>query len=147
MAITLHSIVSSKGSRTHTRRIGRGPGSGRGKTAGKGTKGQRSRTGGKTALKLKGMKQMLLSFPKNRGFQSRFAKDVAIRVGRLSVLAEGTPITIQVLQAAGLMRRGDRSVKIIAGGELKQKLTIGKGVLVSAGAKTEIERAGGTIGS
>ncbi len=145
MAITLHSIASKPGARTGTRRIGRGPGSGRGKTAGKGTKGQRSRTGGKTALKLKGMKQMLLSFPKNRGFRSRFAKDTVLRVSRLSALEEGVPVTMQVLQAAGLMRRGDRSVKIVAGGELKKKLTIAKGVTLSAGAKAEIERAGGTI--
>lgn len=147
MAITLHNIVSKSGARTRTKRIGRGAGSGRGKTAGKGTKGQRSRTGGKSALKLKGMKQMLLSFPKNRGFRSRFTKDTVLRVSRLSELAEGTPVTIQVLQAANLMRRGDRSVKIVAGGELKKKLTIAKGVSVSAGAKAEIERMGGSIAS
>ena len=145
MAITLHNIAAKAGARTHSRRLGRGPGSGRGKTAGKGTKGQRSRTGGKTALKLKGMKQMLLSFPKNRGFQRRFAKDVAIRVSRLSILPAGTVVTIQTLQAASLMRRGDRSAKLVAGGDLKVKLTISKDVAVSAGAKIAIERAHGTL--
>lgn len=145
MAITLHTISASSGSRAKSRRIGRGPGSGRGKTAGKGTKGQRSRTGGKSSLKLKGMKQMLLSFPKNRGFRSRFTKDTVIRVGRLSELEEGTTVTMKVLQDADLMVRTARSVKIVAGGDLKKKLTIAKGVTLSAGAKAEIERAGGTI--
>jgi large subunit ribosomal protein L15 len=91
------------------------------------------------------MKQMLLAFPKNRGFQSRFAKDLALRVGRLNVLAADVPVTLQVLQAAGLVRRAERSAKIIAGGELTKALTIAAGVFVSKGAKAEIERAGGKV--
>lgn len=145
MAISLHSIAPKRGARTEAFRIGRGAGSGRGKTAGKGTKGQRSRTGGKSALKLKGLKQMLLSFPKNRGFQSRFAKDALIRVGRLSKLADDSTVNLQALRSANLILRTDRSVKIVAGGELKKKLNIAKGISVSAGAKAEIERAGGKI--
>lgn len=145
MAISLHSVASKPGSRQRVKRLGRGPGSGRGKTSGKGTKGQRARTGGKSSLKLKGMKQMLLAFPKNRGFQSRFAKDLALRVSRLNVLAADVPVTLQVLQAAGLVRRADRSAKIIAGGELTKALTIASGVFVSKGAKAEIERAGGRV--
>ncbi|MBP6944439.1 50S ribosomal protein L15 [Patescibacteria group bacterium] len=145
MAISLHSVASKPGSRQRVKRLGRGPGSGRGKTSGKGTKGQRARTGGKSSLKLKGMKQMLLAFPKNRGFQSRFAKDLALRVSRLNVLAADVPVTLQVLQAAGLVRRSDRSAKVIAGGELTKALTIAAGVFVSKGAKAEIERAGGKV--
>lgn len=145
MAITLHNIASKHGSRTAAFRIGRGAGSGRGKTAGKGTKGQRSRTGGKSALKLKGMKQMLLSFPKNRGFRSRFAKDAVIRVSRLSALGDGSKVTLDSLRAADLILRTDRSVKIVAGGQLTKKLIIAKDVSLSAGAKAEIERAGGMI--
>jgi large subunit ribosomal protein L15 len=146
MAISLHTLAAKPGSRQRVKRLGRGAGSGRGKTSGKGTKGQRSRTGGKSALKLKGMKQMLLSFPKNRGFQSRFSKDSAVRVGRLNVLEVTAPVTLEVLQAAGLVRRSERSAKIIAGGELTKSLTIAAGIFVSKGAKAEIERAGGKVG-
>ncbi len=145
MPISLHTIASKTGSRQRVKRLGRGAGSGRGKTSGKGTKGQRSRTGGKSALKLKGMKQMLLSFPKNRGFRSRFSKDSAIRVGRLNTLEVKGPITLKVLQDAGLVQRSERSAKIVAGGELTKSITIAAGVFVSKGAKAEIERAGGKV--
>ncbi len=147
MAITLHSVASAKGARTHSKRLGRGAGSGRGKTSGKGTKGQRSRTGGKKSLKLKGMKQMLLSFPKNRGFKSRFTKDSAVRVARLSVLPEGSRVNLEVLRAANLISRSAKSAKILAGGELKKKLMVAADVFVTAGAKTEIERLGGSVAS
>lgn len=147
MAISLHSVAAKRGARTSSKRIGRGMGSGRGKTAGKGTKGQRSRTGGRSALKLKGLKQMLLSFPKNRGFQSRYAKDATIRVERLSILPDNTRVTLSALKDAGLVRRSDRSVKILSGGTLSKKLILAADVSVSKGAKAEIERAGGQIAS
>ena len=147
MTLSLHAIAAKPGSRTPAFRIGRGAGSGRGKTAGKGTKGQRSRTGGRSALKLKGMKQMLLSFPKNRGFQSRFDKDVTIQVSRLSILPDNTRITLAVLKEAGLVNRADRSVKILSGGTLSKKLILASDVKVSKGAKAEIERAGGQMAS
>jgi large subunit ribosomal protein L15 len=144
MAITLHQLAAKRGARTRVKRLGRGQGSGRGKTAGKGTKGQRARTGGRKALKLKGMKQMLLSFPKNRGFQSRYAKDAVVRIERLSVFADGSRVALADLKTAGLIGRAARSVKILAGGSLAKKLTHAPDVTISSAAKTEIERAGGT---
>ncbi|HEU0051133.1 MAG TPA: uL15 family ribosomal protein, partial [Patescibacteria group bacterium] len=86
MALSLHTLHPVKGSRTKKFRVGRGLGSGRGKTAGRGTKGQRARTGGRKRLRLKGLKQMLLAFPKTRGFQSLNQKTVAISLIQLATL-------------------------------------------------------------
>lgn len=147
MTLTLHTLKPSKGSREKSFRIGRGLGSGRGKTAGRGTKGQKSRTGGKKKLNLKGMKQMLLSFPKNRGFQSLRQKPVALRLPMLNEFADGSLVTLETLKEAKLIRRTDRNAKIVgATGELTKKLTI-SGINVSATAKAAIEKAGGTVKS
>ena len=139
----MHTLAPQAGARTKSFRVGRGHGSGRGKTAGRGTKGQRSRSGGRNKLKMKGMKQMLLSFPKWRGFQSRYDKARAIRVEDLSVFADGARVTMATLRQMGLINRSNRSAKIVAGGSLSKKLTIA--IPVTAGAKSAIEAAGGMI--
>ena len=144
MPLTMHSLAPKKGSRTKAFRIGRGPGTGRGKTAGRGTKGQRSRTGGRNKLKMKGMKQMLLAFPKMRGFQSRYAKSVTITVGALERFASGSKIDLDVLKKVSLAPRVARSAKIVACGTLTKSLTL-KGIEASAGAKKAIEAAGGKV--
>lgn len=144
MALTLHSLTPKPGSRTKSFRVGRGAGTGRGKTAGRGTKGQRSRSGGKKKLKLKGLKQMLLGFPKLRGFQSRYDKAVSIRLDQLARFEDGATVDVAALRKAGLLIRTDRAAKVVANGELKKKLTL-KGIAVSAGAKAAIEKAGGKI--
>lgn len=144
MSLSLNTLKPAHGSRSKSRRIGRGPGSGRGKTAGKGTKGQKSRTGGRKKLKLKGLKQMLLAFPKNRGFQSRFPKARAIRVERLEKFPAGASITLEALRKQGLMTRRDISAKIVGGGTLTKALKI-SGIPVSASSKVAIEKAGGSV--
>ena len=144
MSLTLHTVAPNAGSHERSRRIGRGPGSGRGKTAGKGTKGQRSRSGGRAGLKLKGMKQMLLSFPKSRGFQSLKSKLVALPVQRLDVFADGTTVDLKALHAAGLLHRDERMAKIIGGTELTHKLNV-VGLKVTASAQALIEKAGGSV--
>lgn len=144
MSLTLNNLAPKFGSRSKRFRIGRGPGSGRGKTAGKGTKGQKSRTGGSHKLKLKGLKQMLLSFPKNRGFKSRYAKVAVIPLKRLSAFGTGDEVTLETLRAKGMIGRTDREAKIIGKGLLEMKLTV-SGVSVTAGAKEAIEKAGGTV--
>jgi len=144
MSLTLNNLSPKHGSRTKSFRIGRGAGSGRGKTAGKGTKGQKSRTGGRNKLKLKGLKQMLLSFPKNRGFQSRYAKMAAIPLKRLSAFGNGEAVTVATLRQKGLIGRTDRNVKIVGNGSIDKKLAV-SGVAVTAGAKAAIEAAGGSI--
>lgn len=144
MTLSLNSLQPAHGARKKSFRVGRGHGSGRGKTAGRGTKGQRARSGGRKKLKLKGMKQMLLGFPKARGFQSRFPDARAIPVSRLDAFAAGDTVSVASLREKGLMRRRDVSVKIVGPGELKKALKI-VGIKVTAGAKAAIEAAGGSV--
>lgn len=144
MSLTLNNLAPKFGSRSKRFRIGRGPGSGRGKTAGKGTKGQKSRTGGSHKLKLKGLKQMLLSFPKNRGFKSRYAKVAAIPLKRLAVFTNGEEVSMATLREKGIIGRSDREAKIVGSGAFDKKLTV-NGVAVTAGSKASIEAAGGSV--
>ncbi len=139
----MHTLAPAKGAREKSFRVGRGNGSGKGKTAGRGTKGQRSRSGGKSGLVLKGLKQMLLSFPKSRGFTSRYDKARVVTLAQLETLSPGT-VTMETLRRAGLMVRADRAAKIIAGEGLTKKLDI-RGINVSAGAKEAIEKLGGSV--
>ncbi|MCC6563468.1 50S ribosomal protein L15 [Patescibacteria group bacterium] len=144
MSLTLNSIKPAHGSRVKGFRIGRGAGSGRGKTAGKGTKGQKARTGGGKKLQLKGLKQMLLGFPKTRGFKSRVPKARAISLASLETLPAGSTISVETLRAKGLMMRRDVSAKIVGSGKLSKALKV-SGVQVSATAKAAIEAAGGSV--
>ncbi len=144
MSLSLHTLAPKHGSRTKSFRIGRGPGTGRGKTAGKGTKGQKARTGGRKKLKLKGLKQMLLSFPKNRGFQSYYDKPATVPLKRLEAFKDGEKVNLASLRAKGIISRIDRAAKIVGSGEFGKKLVIEK-VGMTPSAKTSIEKAGGTI--
>lgn len=144
MTLTLHTLAPKHGARTKSFRIGRGHGSGRGKTAGKGTKGQKSRTGGGKKLKLKGLKQMLLSFPKNRGFQSRYQKAASIQLKHLEAFKDGEIVNLASLRKKGIIKRTDLSAKIVGSGAFSKKLVIEK-IGASASAKASIEAAGGSI--
>lgn len=140
----LHALKPAKGAKTSTRRIGRGPGSGRGKTAGKGTKGQKARTGGRNKLRLLGMKMIIRRIPKLRGFASHHPKDETVTLRELAkAFPQGGAVTASELAKRGLISGDKASVKIIGNGEAR-KWTI-KGCKVSAGAKGAIEKAGGTI--
>ena len=144
MSLTLNNLAPKFGSRSKKFRIGRGPGSGRGKTAGKGTKGQKSRTGGGKKLGLKGLKQMLLSFPKNRGFRSRYAKVATVTFKRLEAFQAGETVSLVTLREKGIIGRADREAKIVGSGTFDKKLTF-DGIAFTTGAKAAIEAAGGTI--
>lgn len=143
--LKLHSLKPAKGAKKKTKRLGRGAGSGRGKTAGRGTKGQKARSGGKGGLYLKGIKFTLQRIPKKRGFQSLQAKPATVT---LSAVAEAMPksgiLTPGVLFKHGLVSDPKAKVKIIGAAELKSKYTV-KGCKVSAGAKAMIEKAGGSV--
>lgn len=144
MSLQLHSIAPKPGSRERSFRIGRGHGSGRGKTAGKGTKGQRARSGGRGGLNLLGMRQMLLSFPKTRGFQSLTSKAITLPVDRLDVFQDGTKVDMSALRQAGLVKRADARIKLVGGKDLTKKLVI-TNLLCTPGAKAQIEKAGGSV--
>lgn len=141
----LHSLKSPKGAKRTSKRLGRGPGSGRGKTSGKGTKGQKARTGGRKGLKLKGLKFITARLPKLRGFKSMYRKDETVTLRDLArVFPKGGVISASSLAKHGLVSNPVAKVKILGSGEAKAKWTV-KGCKLSAGAKAAIEKAGGSI--
>ena len=124
-------------------RRGRGHGSGNGKTAGKGHKGQKARSGAPRPGFEGGQMPLYRRLPK-RGFTNRNTQDiVAVKVGFLERLEEGAVVTAETLLAAGIIRHARDGVKIIDGGELTKKLTV-KVNAYSASAKEKIESQGGT---
>ncbi len=143
--LKLHSLKPAKGAKTATRRLGRGPGSGRGKTAGKGTKGQKARTGGRNKLRLMGMKMIIRRIPKLRGFKSQYDKDGTITLHDLAkAFPQGGIVTRAELAKRGVIRDARATLKVVGAVELTRKFTV-KGLKVSSGAKAAIEKAGGTV--
>jgi large subunit ribosomal protein L15 len=143
--IALHDLRPPAGSRHARLRKGRGPGSGLGKTAGRGGKGQTARTGGKIRPGFEGGQMPLIRRLPKRGFTNPFKQPAqVVNVRHLGLLAEGVEVTPHTLFGAGLIRRADRPVKVLGMGEIQRKFTV-KGVAVSASARAKIEQAGGTI--
>ena len=143
--LALHDLKPPKGSHRARIRKGRGPGSGIGKTAGRGGKGQTARTGKKIRPGFEGGQMPLIRRIPKRGFTNPFKQDAqVVNVRHLSLLAEGVEITPDTLFGAGLVRRPDQPIKLLGMGDVQRKFLV-KGVAVSASAKTKIEQAGGTI--
>ncbi len=140
----MHTIRPSRGSRTKTRRLGRGNASSRGTYSGKGQKGQRARTGGRGGLKLMGIRNMLQGIPKRRGFTSLYKKPAVVNLGDLRVFPADTVITPKALAKQGMVRDIRFGVKILGTGELKHGLRF-EGCEISAPAREKIEKAGGGI--
>ncbi len=139
----IHELSSAEGSRKEVKRIGRGHGSGNGKTAGKGHKGQKARSGGGIRPGFEGGQMPLQRRIPKRGFNNVFAvKPDAINVSDLEVFKEGTVVDAELLKAAGIVKKTDNGVKILGGGELTKNLTV-KAAAFSASAKEKIEKAGG----
>jgi large subunit ribosomal protein L15 len=127
--VKLHDLHPSAGSHKPPRRVGRGHGSGRGKTAGRGTKGQKSRAGGGIPAWFEGGQTPLhVRTPKLHGFKNRFRVEYAgVNLGRLAEAAAGTLITPDVLIHDGLLRQSKtkaRPVKILGGGDAPKGVTI-----------------------
>jgi large subunit ribosomal protein L15 len=144
MGTTLHTLKGPKGATRNRKRIGRGPGSGTGEQSGKGVKGQKARTGhhGARFGFEGGQMPMQRRFPK-KGFKNPFRKEVfAVNVSDLEARFEGGTVDLAALQAAGLVPRRERSVKILGDGELNKKITV-RAAKFSATAKEKIEKAGG----
>jgi large subunit ribosomal protein L15 len=142
MALTLHTLKTSPGSTTRVQRVGRGLGR-KGTTAGRGTKGQRARSGGTNKLKLKSLRQMLLRVPKLRGQGNGKLKRHEVTTGMLNALTQKI-ITPKVLVRAGLIVGMHPGVKLVLSGEVTRAMRL-KGLIVSAGAKKAIEAAGGEV--
>ncbi len=142
MAMTLHTISPAKGSRKGKKRVGRGLSS-KGTTAGRGTKGQRARSGGKGGLKMKGLRQTLLRVPKSRGFKSQALQPSVVQLDQLNDV-DLKIVSPKTLKAAGLVEVTRAGVKILSRGDIKKAVQV-KGCKVSAAAKAKIEKAGGTV--
>jgi large subunit ribosomal protein L15 len=145
--IGLHNLAPARGSHRDRKRIGRGPGSGKGKTAGKGHKGIKARSGhhgpggGKPAFE-GGQMPMHRRLPK-RGFTNPFREEAEII--RLDDLQKvGGEVTPESLAEAGLVRRNHGKIKLLANGEVAQAVTV-RGVKVSAAAREKIIAAGGRV--
>jgi large subunit ribosomal protein L15 len=145
MSLSLHTIAPARGARTMRFRVGRGDGSGSGKTAGRGTKGQRSRSGGRGGLKLKGLKQMILSFPKLRGFRSIAPSVHAVALRDVAKrFATNESVDLKALKAKGLVSAAATRAKIV-GSDAPGKALAVRGIALTEGAKGAIEAAGGSV--
>jgi large subunit ribosomal protein L15 len=136
----LHELSPAKGSTHRRKRVGRGPGSGLGKTAGRGHKGQKSRSGYRGVLGFEGGQMPLIRRVPKRGFNNIFKQEYAVvNLAQFADLqGEITPAT---LLAAGLVRRG-KPVKVLGDGEVKKALTV-VAHKFSKTARAKIEAAGG----
>ena len=140
----MNDLKPAQGSKPSAKRLGRGIGSGLGKTSGRGHKGQRARAGGYHKVGFEGGQMPLQRRLPKFGFLSPTANDVAeVRLYQLNPLAEAV-IDLAVLKAAGIVPRTAKGAKVIVRGALERAVTL-KGVAVSAGARTAIEAAGGTV--
>lgn len=139
----LHDLAPAEGSAKEVRRIGRGHGSGQGKTAGKGHKGQNARSGGGVRPGFEGGQTRLARRIPKRGFNNIFAaKYTAINVSDLEKFVDGTVVDTELLIAAGVIKNEGNGIKVLGNGELTKKLTV-KAAAYSSTAKEKIEKAGG----
>ena len=141
----LHELSPAPGSNKDVFRKGRGHGSGNGKTAGKGHKGQNARSGGGVRPGFEGGQMPLARRIPKRGFNNIFAtKYATINVSDLNCFEDGAVVDTNAILAAGLLKKTLDGVKVLGNGELTKKLTV-KVNAVSASAKEKIEAAGGTV--
>jgi large subunit ribosomal protein L15 len=140
----LNTIKPADGSNKARRRVGRGIGSGLGKTAGRGHKGQKSRAGGYHKVGFEGGQMPLQRRLPKRGFKSALLKlNAEITLGQLQLL-DAAEVDLLTLKQAGLVAQLIKHVKVIKSGELSKKVVL-KGIGATAGAKAVIEAAGGEI--
>jgi large subunit ribosomal protein L15 len=140
----LNTIKPAEGSKHSRKRVGRGIGSGTGKTAGRGHKGQKARTGGTIRIGFEGGQMPLQRRLPKRGFRSIMAKTMAeIRLHELN-LVEGETVDLASLRTAGLLNAGQTRAKVVLSGELDKAVTL-QGVGATKGAKAAIEAAGGKV--
>ena len=139
----LHELHPADGATTAAKRLGRGIGSGLGKTSGKGHKGAKARSGGGKGPGFEGgQMKMTMRLPK-RGFTNNFRTEyAAINVDRLEIFEDGQEVTPVTLIEAGIIKNVQDSIKIMGGGELTKKLTV-MASNFTATAKEKIEEAGG----
>lgn len=140
----LHEVKPAPGSRHTAKRVGRGTGSGLGKTSGRGQKGQKSRSGGGVRRGFEGGQMPLFQRLPKRGFTNIFRREWAIvNVEALNCFDAGTVVTPELLKEKGLVKSLKNGIKILGQGELEKELTVRAGSF-SSQAKKKISEAGGT---
>jgi large subunit ribosomal protein L15 len=145
--INLSNLSPSPGSRKPKKRLGRGHGSGHGKTSGRGHKGQKARSGSGVKLGFEGGQMPIQRRLPKRGFNNIFSKEYAIvNVRDLQKMRSGSKVNIESLVKHGLIKAHDTMVKILGDGELTKKFTV-EVDKVSKSAQQKIEAAGGTVAS
>jgi len=147
--IGLHNLSPAPGSHRDRKRLGRGPGSGTGKTSGKGHKGSKARSGhhgpGGGKPRFEGGQMPLTRRIPKRGFTNPFREEhQVVRLSELYRVGEGNEVTIESLFEAGLIRANKGAAKLLANGEITHAVTV-RGVKVSSGAREKILAAGGRV--
>ena len=141
----LNSLKPATGATRTSKRVGRGIGSGHGKTAGRGHKGQKSRSGGSVRAGFEGGQMPLQMRLPKFGFSSRIGRFVAeVRLHEIEGCGLDT-ISLDALREANIVPRQTRKAKIILSGELKRKVEVDASVAVTKGARAAIEAAGGKV--
>ena len=141
--MNLHELSPAPGSVREGKRKGRGPGTGNGKTAGRGHKGQKARSGGGVRVGFEGGQMPLARRLPKRGFNNIFAKPLeSVNISALNRFADGAVVDAQALLDSGLLSKCRYGVKILGNGELSKKLTV-RASAFSEAAKQKIEAAGG----
>jgi large subunit ribosomal protein L15 len=142
--ITLHSLKPARGSTQARKRVGRGPGSGLGKTSGKGHKGHKARTGGGTNPGFEGGQMPMYRRLPKRGFTNPFrVENQPVNLSQLKKVS-ATDVSPETLYSAGLIGKPDAPVKLLGAGDADRAYTV-RGVSLSASARAKIEAAGGKI--
>jgi len=145
MTIKLNDLRDNKGARKSRVRVGRGIGSGLGKTAGRGHKGQKSRAGGYHKVGFEGGQMPLQRRLPKRGFKSTTAKyNAEVTLADLQRLG-AAEVDMLTLKQAKLINEMTKNVKVIKSGELTIKVALSGGILATAGARAVIEAAGGSV--
>jgi len=141
----LNELTPAEGSRKPRKRVGRGPGSGKGKTCGTGVKGQGTRSGKKIKAWFEGGQMPLYQRVPKKGFKNHFrVENEVVNLAALAVFGDNATVDVKALVDAGLVRGSGRPVKVLAEGEPPKglKLSVNK---VSASAQAKIEAAGGSV--
>ena len=139
----LHELSPAVGSTKESKRIGRGHGSGNGKTAGKGHKGQKARAGHGMSIGFEGGQMPLLSRVPKRGFNNIFAEEwIAFNVAALEVFEDGAIVDAAALAEKNIIKKANKPVKVLGNGKLTKKLTVNLNAF-SASAAEKINAAGG----
>ena len=139
----LHELKPAAGSTTAAKRLGRGSGSGLGKTSGKGHKGAKARSGGGKRPGFEGGQMPLYRRIPKKGFTNIFGTEYAeVNVGQLEVFNDGVVVNAELLKAAGIIKKTLDGVKILGNGELTKKLTV-EAAKFTESAKQKIEAVGG----